>query len=648
MSTAFTAAPSDVYAFALAGLMRVAAGCPSLDADVCARLQRRQGTAGLRGGSLLTEFKASLDVPGADDATLVEVARQFSLTLVEILSLRLAMAAEEDAEVAYVIAQLQAPISGHRPTIGLLARAFHESLEASAAQIIGHGEAVRTGVLRLSADEVPLVERQISIPSPTLLALQGALTPWPGTRTLALTMPVPLGREIDEAIDRLAVELSTAQQPEVLVVRSGEPLEARAAAAQLCGRMECPAVLVETDSRARVGAVAVHAAGGAGVRSPARARRAPAGADCAGVPGSDDRHRRHRRRVRERGPAHHRLADPDPVPGGSVRSLAPACERAARAPSRRRASALGSADRRAGPRGDSPRRPTATCESSTCRSHRGGSPTVSARSPKRWRTRCRKRRSSYRRSCGAISTIWSAAAGFVTDWSADSARRCARAIVPSVRALFVGPTGTGKTLAASWVATQLGLPLYRVDLSSVTSKYIGETEKNLSQLLGRAEANEIVLLFDEADSMFGKRTEVRDAHDRFANAQTNFLLQRLETYDGIVLLTSNSRARFDPAFARRLDLVLEFSPPGPDERRALWLAHLGDRHALTPADVNRVSAIAELSGGQIRAAVLSAAIHASTHDGTIRLADLSAGLRIEYRKMSRQLPEELQEAIVRT
>ena len=217
-----------------------------------------------------------------------------------------------------------------------------------------------------------------------------------------------------------------------------------------------------------------------------------------------------------------------------------------------------------------------------------------------------------------------------------------------MRALFVGPTGTGKTLAASWVATQLGLPLYRVDLSSVTSKYIGETEKNLSQLLGRAEANEIVLLFDEADSMFGKRTEVRDAHDRFANAQTNFLLQRLETYDGIVLLTSNSRARFDPAFARRLDLVLEFSPPGPDERRALWLAHLGDRHALTPADVNRVSAIAELSGGQIRAAVLSAAIHASTHDGTIRLADLSAGLRIEYRKMSRQLPEELQEAIVRT
>ena len=248
MNTVSTAAPSDVYAFALAGLMRVAAGCPSLDADVCARLQRRQGTAGLRGGSLLTEFKASLDVPGADDATLVEVARQFSLTLVEILSLRLAMAAEEDAEVAYVIAQLQAPISGHRPTIGLLARAFHESLEASAAQIIGHGEAVRTGVLRLSADEVPLVERQISIPSPTLLALQGALTPWPGTRTLALTMPVPLGRETDEAIDRLAVELSTAQQPEVLVVRSGEPLEARAAAAQLCGRMECPGVLVETDA----------------------------------------------------------------------------------------------------------------------------------------------------------------------------------------------------------------------------------------------------------------------------------------------------------------------------------------------------------------------------------------------------------------
>src|SRR4051794_19206528 len=136
---------------------------------------------------------------------------------------------------------------------------------------------------------------------------------------------------------------------------------------------------------------------------------------------------------------------------------------------------------------------------------------------------------------------------------------------PGVRALFIGPSGTGKTLAAGWLATTLGLPLYRVDLVGVTSKYIGETEKNLAQLLDRAEQAEVVLLFDEADSLFGKRTDVREANDRFANAQTNYLLQRIESFDGIAILTSNSRARFDTAFARRLDLIVDFPLPGPEE-----------------------------------------------------------------------------------
>src|SRR5262249_53019123 len=157
---------------------------------------------------------------------------------------------------------------------------------------------------------------------------------------------------------------------------------------------------------------------------------------------------------------------------------------------------------------------------------------------------------------------------------------------PGVRALFTGPSGTGKTLAAGWLATRLGLPLYRVDLASVTSKYIGETEKNLARLLARAERTEALLLFDEADSLFGKRTEVREANDRFANAQTNYLLQRMETFDGIALLTSNSRARFDAAFARRLDMVIEFPPPAVSERRALWEAHLGANHLLTLQELN--------------------------------------------------------------
>jgi len=217
----------------------------------------------------------------------------------------------------------------------------------------------------------------------------------------------------------------------------------------------------------------------------------------------------------------------------------------------------------------------------------------------------------------------------------------------AVRALLVGPSGTGKTLAAAWLATRLGLPLFRVDLSAISSKYIGETEKNLSQLLTRAEQSEVVLLFDEADSLFAKRTDVNDANDRFANAQTNYLLQRMESYDGITLLTSNSRGRFDAAFARRLDAILEFALPGPEQRRVLWLAHLGDHHCLTPAQLNLVAATAELSGGQVRNAVLSAAV-AARSAGPIGFSHLIAGLTSEYRKLGRQLPDELRRAVPAT
>ena len=214
-----------------------------------------------------------------------------------------------------------------------------------------------------------------------------------------------------------------------------------------------------------------------------------------------------------------------------------------------------------------------------------------------------------------------------------------------MRALFIGPSGTGKTLAAGWIATRLGLPLYRVDLASVTSKYIGETEKNLAQLLARAEQAEVILLFDEADSLFGKRTDIDDANDRFANAQTNYLLQRIENYDGIVLLTSNSHARFDAAFARRLDFVIEFPPPGPDERRALWLSHLGDRTAVAPAELNRLAALVDLSGGHIRNAVLAAAVHARRASRPIAFADLVGVAETELRKLGRQTPVELRKTI---
>jgi SpoVK/Ycf46/Vps4 family AAA+-type ATPase len=185
------------------------------------------------------------------------------------------------------------------------------------------------------------------------------------------------------------------------------------------------------------------------------------------------------------------------------------------------------------------------------------------------------------------------------------------------------------------------LPLYRVDLASITSKYIGETEKNLSQLLARAEQAEVILLFDEADSLFGKRTDISDSNDRFANAQTNYLLQRIENYDGIVLLTSNSQSRFDASFARRLDFIVEFPAPGPEERRALWQSHLGEQPALDPAHLNQIAALIDVSGGHIRNAVLAAAVRASHENRSIEYADVIAGVDGELRKLGRQMSVQL-------
>lgn len=208
-------------------------------------------------------------------------------------------------------------------------------------------------------------------------------------------------------------------------------------------------------------------------------------------------------------------------------------------------------------------------------------------------------------------------------------------------ALFAGPPGTGKTMAAEALAAELGLPLYRIDLSQVVNKYIGETEKNLAHLLAKAEEQDIVLLFDEADSLFGKRTDISDANDRFANAQTNYLLQRIEIFSGIVLLTSNSKNRFDEAFTRRIDAIVDFSQPEATERMALWRAHLGAGHRLRPVELNRLAAFADVTGGHIRNVVLMAAVLAREAGVPIGHAEILEGLRSEYRKLGLTLPTEL-------
>jgi len=208
-----------------------------------------------------------------------------------------------------------------------------------------------------------------------------------------------------------------------------------------------------------------------------------------------------------------------------------------------------------------------------------------------------------------------------------------------LRLLLVGESGTGKTLIASYFATALGAPLYRVDLAAVMNKYIGESEKNLGALLDQAAAHDVLLLFDEADSLFGRRTERKETGERYANMLTNFLLTRIENHPGIVVLTTNSRERIDTAFTRRLDQIIEVPLPGFEERLGLWRSHLGSRG---PEDAlcRQLAGYCGLAGGQIRNVVLTASALAG--DAPIGQRELLAALRGEYRKIGRGLPTQVE------
>jgi AAA+ superfamily predicted ATPase len=209
-----------------------------------------------------------------------------------------------------------------------------------------------------------------------------------------------------------------------------------------------------------------------------------------------------------------------------------------------------------------------------------------------------------------------------------------------VRALFNGPSGTGKTLAAKILAAVLQTDVYRVDLASVVNKYIGETEKNLSQLLARAEELDVILLIDEGDALMTNRTDVKSANDRYANLETNYLLQRLETYQGIVIVTTNAGNRIDAAFQRRFDIIIDFQPPDPYERLLMWQHHLPSRHNVNPACLQEIAHHCALIGGQIRNAALYASLLAvdAGRDGEISDADLSAAVQREYRKAGASYP----------
>ncbi|WP_052272912.1 ATP-binding protein [Flavihumibacter solisilvae] len=215
-----------------------------------------------------------------------------------------------------------------------------------------------------------------------------------------------------------------------------------------------------------------------------------------------------------------------------------------------------------------------------------------------------------------------------TDWGMQ------KKLKPGYKVLFHGPPGTGKTLTASLLGKLYHLDVYRVDLSTVISKYIGETEKNLENVFRKAENKNWILFFDEADALFGKRTNISDAHDRYANQEIAYLLQRLEDYAGLVILASNMRSNVDEAFTRRLQSIIHFPKPQEKERLRIWNNAFSPKCEIPPPEeMQRIAHLYELSGGAIMNVVQSASLQAlNREDNRISLDDLLQGIKKEFRK----------------
>jgi hypothetical protein len=221
------------------------------------------------------------------------------------------------------------------------------------------------------------------------------------------------------------------------------------------------------------------------------------------------------------------------------------------------------------------------------------------------------------------------------DWGFAQGRRDRR----GVRMLFYGPPGTGKTLAAEVMARALGVDLLVVDLSSLVSKWLGETEKNLAAVFDVAERSRALLLFDEADALFGKRTDTQDAQDRYANLETAYLLQRLERYEGVAVLTTNLRSQLDNAFSRRFEFIVEFPEPDARVRTALWRLHLPEQAPLNEdVDLAELADWYALSGAQIKNAALAGAFLAASSGQVIHQRHFLWAIEREFDKAGRAHP----------
>lgn len=219
-----------------------------------------------------------------------------------------------------------------------------------------------------------------------------------------------------------------------------------------------------------------------------------------------------------------------------------------------------------------------------------------------------------------------------TDWGFDRKLSLGKGLI----ALFTGDSGTGKTLSAEILAKDLGLDLYKVDLSLVVSKYIGETEKNLSQVFQEAQESNAILFFDEADALFGKRSEVKDAHDRYANIEINYLLQRVEEYEGVIILASNLSRNIDAAFLRRLHFSIEFPFPDEKHRLQIWRNIFPPQAPMAEdLDFEFLAHQFKIAGGNIRNVALAAAFRAAGNGDAIGMKQIVLAMKREYQKLGK-------------
>ena len=574
-------------------------------------------------------------VPIEEEAILAALARRFNLGDGELLAAALCLAVESDPRTARLVASAQKPVGSSRPLVGFLATLFADFGLDCVGLASGAGR--RIGLFGLGDETAPLTERSVHIPVPLVAALSGRRLEPDGLRPLAAgrtTLPPTL---LDEAAAH-AARIARTEGPNVLVIRSPCTREAEALAGNIADRLGLVGVDMGEESP-RTHSCWLAATGSL----PVLKQVLGPGDQCRIDPPGD-----HKGPILVLAGSEGVIEAPIPVsewrvaiPGEEERALLwqaggidPATAADAARIYRQGAGRIAEIVEKVAAAVDPPDDPwsrlTEAIESGASQLDRLA------------------RRSSARVEREDLVIPGALAEGLdllverirLRNRLADDLGSSLRARYrPGVRALFTGESGTGKTLAAHWLARRTGLPLYRVDLAAMTSKWIGETEKNLSTVLDAAQHADVVLFFDEADALFGARTDVGDSHDRFANAQTNFLLQRIEDFDGVAILATNSRDRFDPAFVRRLDSILEFPLPDAMARRSLWRSHVGEGHRLADRQIDALSVAVDLAGGHIRNIVLSAAIRARRDERPIAFADIAAATAEEYGKLGRSPPD---------